>query len=217
MTLRSAVLIALVALCAAPALSQPARLAVRVGYASSTFTPDDVHLTIICCADQNQFESRGGFEAAVALAVPVSERLAFRPEVAWVHRGARQTLFSADTEFDFRYLELSALGQLRVAEVGPVRLVAEAGPTASVLVDERAETLYIGGPYGDEFVVRDDLVGTTRSYFGAAGGLALQFAQHLSVGARYSRGLTPFVDRNQYDYDGDTKHTALSFGIGYDF
>ncbi len=203
---------------AAAALAQPAHLGVRLGYASTTFTADDVFLTTVCCADQNEFERRGGAEAAVSLAFPLSDRIRVWPEIAWVYRGARQTiLYTIDSEYDLHYFDVTALVEFAAVEVGPVAVVLEGGPSIAVLLDERAETTYFGGPYGDQHVVRNNLHGTRASYLGATVGAAFRFSGHLSVGGRYSRGLTPFVDPPPLEPGGEAKHLAASFGVGYVF
>ena len=210
---RLVVLAAVGVLAAAAAAAQPIRVGARIEYASTTFTAGDVYLAVICCDSQDEFDARGGFGATAYLVVPVAGRLWVQPEIGLAYRGARQPLPSADSKFDFRYLELATLGRFRLFEAGPVWVTVEAGPTLGLLLRQRLETRYPERP--DESFVRIGLEDMRRTYLGVAGGGSVGVGP-LSFGVRYARGVTPFADVPPHNGDA-AKHVAIGASVGYVF
>ena len=171
-----------------------------------------------------------GPTGAIFLDIPVSDRVSFRPEIAYVQKGfvVREGLdislggfslpIGARIAYQSKNLEVPLLLKLNLSD-GPVQPYVIAGPSVSYALNGRVRTrataLFSTQPYDVDLNYGNML---NRWDFGAVGGLGLAMdvgAGKFFIEGRYTHGFTRQVQVPIVNVD--VRNRGIAASIGYSF
>lgn len=180
------------------------------------------------------FRPSTGPTGAIFLDIPISDRVSFRPEVAYVQKGVsiKQSLdinlggfnlpFGATVAYQSQHIEIPLLAKFNLSD-GAVQPYLIAGPAVSYAVDGRIRTRATALVTTQPFDVDVNYGGMlSRWDVGAVGGLGLAMdagAGKFFIEGRYTHGFTrqiqlPIVNANVRNRD-IALSLGYSFPIGY--
>ncbi len=175
--------------------AQETRFGVKGGLNMSTVVGGDVENT----------KSIVGFHVGGFAEIHVVERFFIQPEVLFSTQGTKvEGPFGADADIKLNYLNIPVLAKYYIVDK---KFSVEAGPQLGVLLSAKAED--------------DDIKDFTRSVdFGFNIGAGYNFTDDLSIGLRYTIGLSPLSDEdidNEDDYYDSAKNSNLALSLAYKF
>ncbi|WP_264534892.1 porin family protein [Flavobacterium sp. N1736] len=150
-------------------------------------------------------ESLVGFQVGGFAEIKIIERLAIQPELLFSTQGAKYNYIgSNDGDLKLNYINVPVLAKFYITK----QFTVEAGPQIGFLVSAKDE--------GDD--VKDFYKSTD---FGFNFGAGYNFTDNLSLGLRYTVGLSGVVDGGDYDdiddYYDSAKNSVLALALAYKF
>ena len=175
--------------------AQETRFGVKGGLNISTVVGGDVENT----------KSLVGFHVGGFAEIHVVERFFIQPELLFSTQGTKvDGPFGTDGDIKLNYLNIPVLAKYYIVDK---KFSVEAGPQLGVLLSAKAED--------------NDIKDFTRSVdFGFNIGVGYNFTDNLSLGLRYTIGLSPLSDEdidNEDDYYDSAKNSNLALSLAYKF
>lgn len=175
--------------------AQQTRFGVKGGLNISTVVGGDVEDT----------KSLVGFHVGGFAEIHIVQRFFIQPELLFSTQGTKvDGPFGADGDIKLNYLNIPVLAKYYIVDK---KFSVEAGPQLGVLLSAKAED--------------NDIKDFTRSVdFGFNIGAGYNFTDNLSVGLRYTIGLSPLSDEdidNEDDYYDSAKNSNLALSLAYKF
>lgn len=149
---------------------------------------------------------RTGYNVGAYVNLPVSDDIAFQPEVNFTTKGATADfdvpIFRGEYSFNMNYIDVPLMGVFRLGDQVEIHLGPYIGFLMGVSLSTDGEFIE-----GEEALDKEDFQSLD---FGLAGGLAVNFST-LQIGARYHYGLQEVSDSEstQNFYLGDARHSYL--------
>ncbi|MBZ4037679.1 PorT family protein [Flavobacterium sp. 17A] len=175
--------------------AQETRFGVKGGLNISTVVGGDVDNT----------KSLIGFHVGGLAEIHIVEKFYIQPELLFSAQGTKvDSDFGGDATLKLNYLNIPVVAKYYIVDK---KFNVEAGPQLGVLLSAKAEG--------------EDIKDFTRSVdFGFNIGAGYSFTDNLSVGLRYTIGLSPLSDRdidNTDDYYDSAKNSNLQLSLAYKF
>jgi hypothetical protein len=175
--------------------AQETRFGVKGGLNISTVVGGDVEDT----------KSLVGFHVGGFAEINIVQRFFIQPELLFSTQGTKvDGPFGTDADIKLNYLNIPVLAKYYIVDK---KFSVEAGPQLGVLLSAKAED--------------EDIKDFTRSVdFGFNIGAGFNFTDNLSVGLRYTIGLSPLSDEdidNEDDYYDSAKNSNLALSLAYKF
>lgn len=163
-------------------------------------------LNLTSFAGGNYYDAKSlvGFQVGGFAEIKIIERLAIQPEVLFSTQGAKLDGGSfGDSDAKLNYINVPVLAKFYITK----QFTVEAGPQIGFLVSakndgEDAKDLYKSTDFGFNF------------------GAGYNFTDNLSVGLRYTVGLSNVADYNAEDFDeyfDSPKNSVLALSLAYKF
>lgn len=173
--------------------AQQTRFGIKGGVSLTNFSGD---------AEAN---SKVGFLVGGFAEIKVIERLSIQPELLFSAQGARYEYIGMDnTNLNLSYINIPVLAKFYVTK----EFAVEGGPQIGFLISakddgEDVKNFYKSADFGFNF------------------GAGYNFTDNLSVGLRYTVGLSGVVDGGDYDdiddYYDSAKNSVLALSLAYKF
>lgn len=173
--------------------AQQTRFGIKGGVSLTNFSGD---------VDTN---TKVGFLVGGFAEIKVIERLSIQPELLFSAQGAKYEYIGMnDTNLNLNYINVPVLAKFYVTK----EFTVEGGPQIGFLVSakddgEDVKNFYKSADFGFNF------------------GAGYNFTDNLSVGLRYTVGLSGVVDRGDYDdiddYYDSAKNSVLALSLAYKF
>lgn len=146
-----------------------------------------------------------GFHVGGLAEIHIVEKFFIQPELLFSAQGAKfDGPFGTDADVKLNYLNIPVVAKYYIVDK---KFNVEAGPQLGVLLSAKAEG--------------EDIKDFTRSVdFGFNIGAGYSFTDNLSVGLRYTIGLSPLSDEdidNSDDYYDSAKNSNLQLSLSYKF
>jgi opacity protein-like surface antigen len=175
--------------------AQKTRFGVKGGLNISTVVGGDVEDT----------KSLIGFHVGGLAEIHVVQRFFIQPELLFSTQGTKvDGAFGTDADIKFNYLNIPVLAKYYIVDN---KFSVEAGPQLGILLSAKSDG--------------NDIKDFTRSTdFGFNIGAGYNFTDNLSVGLRYTIGLSPLSDKdvdNADDYYDSAKNSNLALSLAYKF
>jgi len=175
--------------------AQQTRFGVKGGLNISTVVGGDVEDT----------KSLIGFHVGGFAEIHVVQRFFIQPELLFSTQGTKVDVPSgADSDIKLNYLNIPVLAKYYIIDK---KFNVEAGPQLGVLLSAKLDG--------------NDIKDFTRSVdLGFNLGAGYSFTDNLSVGLRYTIGLSPLTDKdidNSRDYYDSAKNSNLALSLAYKF
>jgi opacity protein-like surface antigen len=175
--------------------AQETRFGVKGGLNISTVVGGDVENT----------KSLVGFHVGGFAEIFVVNRFFIQPELLFSTQGTKvDGPFGTDGDLKLNYLNIPVLAKYYIVDK---KFSVEAGPQLGVLLSAKAED--------------EDVKDFTRSVdFGFNIGAGYSFTENLSIGLRYTIGLSPISDEDidsEEDYYDSAKNSNLALSLAYKF
>ncbi|KIQ14020.1 hypothetical protein RT99_23955 [Flavobacterium sp. MEB061] len=175
--------------------AQETRFGVKGGLNISTVVGGDVENT----------KSLVGFHVGGFAEIHIVQRFFIQPELLFSTQGTKvDGPFGVDGDIKLNYLNIPVLAKYYIVDK---KFSVEAGPQLGVLLSAKAED--------------EDIKDFTRSVdFGFNIGAGFNFTDNLSIGLRYTIGLSPLSDEdidNEDDYYDSAKNSNLALSLAYKF
>ncbi|PBJ13691.1 porin family protein [Flavobacterium sp. ACN6] len=164
-----------------------------------------LNLSTIVGGDVEDTKTLVGFHVGGFAEINIVEKFFIQPELLFSTQGAKvDGGFGGDVDFKLNYLNIPVLAKYYIVDN---KFSVEAGPQLGVLLSAKAED--------------NDIKDFTRSVdFGFNIGAGYNFTDNLSVGLRYTIGLSPLTDEdvdNADDYYDSAKNSNLAISLAYKF
>lgn len=174
--------------------AQQTRFGVKGGLNISTLVGGDVEDT----------KSLVGFHVGGFAEIKIFDKFFIQPELLYSAQGTKvDGPLGADADLKLNYLNIPVLAKYYIVD----KFSVEAGPQLGILLSAKAD----GTDFKDY----------TRSVdFGFNIGAGYNFTDNLSVGLRYTIGLSPITDKdidNTEDYYDSAKNSNLALSLAYKF
>lgn len=174
--------------------AQETRFGVKGGLNLSTVVGGDVENT----------KSLVGFHVGGFAEIHIVEKFYIQPELLFSAQGTKVDGPFEDGDIKLNYLNIPVVAKYYIVDK---KFNVEAGPQLGVLLSAKAEG--------------EDIKDFTRSVdFGFNIGAGYSFTDNLSVGLRYTIGLSPISDNdidNSDDYYNSAKNSNLQLSLAYKF
>ncbi|CAM3703928.1 porin family protein [Flavobacterium chungbukense] len=174
--------------------AQETRFGVKGGLNLSTVVGGDVENT----------KSLVGFHVGGFAEIHIVEKFYIQPELLFSAQGTKFDGPFEDGDVKLNYLNIPVVAKYYIVDK---KFNVEAGPQLGVLLSAKAEG--------------EDIKDFTRSVdFGFNIGAGYSFTDNLSVGLRYTIGLSPISDNdidNSDDYYNSAKNSNLQLSLAYKF
>lgn len=174
--------------------AQETRFGVKGGLNISTVVGGDVENT----------KSLVGFHVGGLAEIHIVEKFYIQPELLFSAQGTKVDGPFEDGDIKLNYLNIPVIAKYYIVDK---KFNVEAGPQLGVLLSAKAEG--------------EDIKDFTRSVdFGFNIGAGYSFTDNLSVGLRYTIGLSPISDNdidNSDDYYDSAKNSNLQLSLAYKF
>lgn len=163
-----------------------------------------LNLSTVVGGDVEDTKSLVGFHVGGFAEIKVVDKFYIQPELLYSAQGTKvEGPFGEDYDIKLDYLNIPVLAKYYIAD----KFSVEAGPQLGVLLSAKVE--------GEDF--KD----STRSVdFGFNVGAGYNFTDNLSIGLRYTIGLSPLSDEeidNSEDYYDSAKNSNLQLSLAYKF
>lgn len=163
-----------------------------------------LNLTTFAGGNYNDAKSLVGFQVGGFAEIKIIERLAIQPEVLFSTQGAKfDGGFDGDFDAKLNYINIPVLAKFYITK----QFTVEAGPQIGFLVSAKQD-----GDDAKDFYKSTD--------FGFNFGAGYNFTDNLSVGLRYTVGLSNIGDYNAEDLDeyyDSPKNSVLALSLAYKF
>lgn len=174
--------------------AQSTRFGVKGGLNLSTFVGGDVE----------NAKSLVGFHVGGFAEIKVVDKFFIQPELLYSAQGTKiDGVLGDDYDVKLNYLNIPVLAKYYIVD----KFSVEAGPQLGVLLSAKLEG--------------DDVKKETRSVdFGFNVGAGYNFTDNLSIGLRYTIGLSPISDKDINDEDqyiDSAKNSNLALSLAYKF
>lgn len=174
--------------------AQSTRFGVKAGLNLSSLT-----------GDAQDAKSLVGFQVGGFAEIKIIDKLAIQPELLFSTQGAKFDGFDGDSDYDTKlnYLNIPVLAKYFITDAFTV----EAGPQIGFLLSAKTD--------GDD--VKDDVKSVDLGFNFGAG---YNFTENLSVGLRYTLGLSSIDDTpSEFGFDGDLsiRNSNLALALAYKF
>lgn len=170
-----------------------------------------VNLASISGDNTDGFDGRTSFHLGSVVEIPITDKLAFQPEVLYSSQGAKleNTLLgvSVKTTTKLDYINIPLIAKYYVAQ----GLSIQAGPHIGFLISAKSKIETIGT---DNETDIDDNIKSID--FGLNFGLGYQLDMGVFFDARYSLGLSNINDTATSD-DIKQKNSVIQLSVGYKF
>lgn len=148
---------------------------------------------------------RTGYHVGAYINLPISDDIAFQPEVNFTTKGTTAdydiAIFQGESSFNMNYIDVPIMGVFRLGEQVEIHLGPYLGFLMGVSLSTDGEFIE-----GEEALDKEDFQSLD---FGLAGGLAVNFSA-LQIGARYHYGLQEAADSEGAEaFLGDARHSYL--------
>lgn len=174
--------------------AQQTRFGVKGGLNISTVVGGDVENT----------KTLVGFHVGGLAEIHVVEKFFIQPELLFSAQGTKVDSPFGDYDIKLNYLNIPVIAKYYIVDK---KFNVEAGPQLGVLLSAKVEG--------------EDIKDGTRSVdFGFNIGAGYSFTDNLSVGLRYTIGLSPLSDQdidNTDDYYDSAKNSNLQLSLAYKF
>lgn len=175
--------------------AQETRFGVKGGLNLSTVVGGDVENT----------KSLVGFHVGGLAEIHIVEKFYIQPELLFSAQGTKvDGPFGGDADIKLNYLNIPVVAKYYIVDK---KFNVEAGPQLGVLLSAKADG--------------EDIKDFTRSVdFGFNIGAGYSFTDNLSIGLRYTIGLSPLSDEdidNSDDYYDSAKNSNLQLSLAYKF
>jgi opacity protein-like surface antigen len=163
-----------------------------------------LNISTVVGGDVENTKSLVGFHVGGFAEIHVVEKFFIQPELLFSTQGTKvDGPFGTDGDIKLNYLNIPVLAKYYIVD----KFSVEAGPQLGVLLSAKAEG--------------DDIKDFTRSIdLGFNIGAGYNFTDNLSVGLRYTIGLSPLSDEdidNTDDYYNSAKNSNLAVSLAYKF
>lgn len=164
-----------------------------------------LNISNVVGGDVDNTKSLVGFHVGGLAEIHVVEKFFIQPELLFSAQGTKfDGPLGADGDIKLNYLNIPVLAKYYIVDD---KFSVEAGPQLGVLLSAKAEG--------------EDIKDFTRSVdFGFNIGAGYNFTDNLSVGLRYTIGLSPLSDEdidNADDYYDSAKNSNLAIFLAYKF
>ncbi|MEG1023752.1 MAG: porin family protein [Flavobacterium sp.] len=164
-----------------------------------------LNISTVVGGDVNDTKSLIGFHVGGFAEIHVVEKFFIQPELLYSAQGTKvDGPLGSDVDLKLNYLNIPVLAKYYFVEN---KFSVEAGPQLGILLSAK----------GNGTDVKD----LTRSTdFGFNLGAGYNFTENLSVGIRYTIGLSPLSDKdidNTEDYYDSAKNSNLALSLAYKF
>ncbi len=175
--------------------AQSTRFGVKGGLNLSTVVGGEVENT----------KSLVGFHVGGLAEIHIVEKFYIQPELLFSAQGTKvDGPFGGDSDVKLNYLNIPVVAKYYIVDK---KFNVEAGPQLGVLLSAKADG--------------EDIKDFTRSVdFGFNIGAGYSFTDNLSIGLRYTIGLSPLSDEdidNSDDYYDSAKNSNLQLSLAYKF
>ncbi|CAA9200784.1 hypothetical protein FLA105534_03250 [Flavobacterium bizetiae] len=169
--------------------AQETRFGVKAGLNLSTLT-----------GDAEDAKSLVGFQVGGFAEIKLTDKFAIQPEVLFSTQGAKFDDIEGDSKTKLNYINVPVLAKYFITEAFSV----EAGPQIGFLVSAKSDG--------------EDIKDFTKSVdFGFNLGAGYNFTENLSVGLRYTLGLSPVNDNGDDFEDYTVRNGNFALAVGYKF
>jgi len=152
------------------------------------------------------WDSKTGFNLGIFAELELSEKFIFQPELLFSTQGAKFEEFGAEVKAMANYINIPLMLKFKAVD----KFFIEAGPQIGFLTTAKTEITFDGETEEDDF--KDESKSTD---FSLNMGLSFDVMDKLSLGARYSLGLTNIID--DQEEDEEVKNKVFSFFVAYKF
>ncbi|WP_428229681.1 porin family protein [Flavobacterium sp.] len=162
-----------------------------------------LNLSTVVGGDVENAKSLVGFHVGGFAEIKVFEKFYIQPELLYSAQGTKVDGPFGDADIKLNYLNIPVLAKYYIVD----KFSVEAGPQLGVLLSAKAD--------GED--VKD---GTRSVDFGFNIGAGYNFTDNLSIGLRYTIGLSPLSDKdidNSDDYYNSAKNSNLALFLAYKF
>ncbi|GAA6767202.1 porin family protein [Flavobacterium johnsoniae] len=164
-----------------------------------------LNISTVVGGDVDDTKALVGFHVGGFAEIHVVQRFFVQPELLYSAQGTKVDVpFGSDGDIKLNYLNIPVLAKYYIVDN---KFSVEAGPQLGILLSAKAEG--------------NDIKDYTRSAdLGFNLGAGYNFTDNLSVGLRYTIGLSPLSDRdidNSDDYYDSAKNSNLAISVAYKF
>jgi hypothetical protein len=164
-----------------------------------------LNISTVVGGDVDHVKSLVGFHVGGFAEIHVVQRFFIQPELLFSAQGTKvDGPVGNDTDIKLNYLNIPVLAKYYIVDK---KFSVEAGPQLGVLLSAKADSQNI-----KDFTRSADL--------GFNLGAGYNFTDNLSVGLRYTIGLSPLSDKyidNSDDYYDSAKNSNLALSVAYKF
>jgi opacity protein-like surface antigen len=165
--------------------------------------------------DVENASSKVGFQAGAFAEIKITDKFSIQPEVLYSAQGVKEkgnteyngNIYSLEANTKLGYINVPVMAKYYVAE----KFSLEAGPQIGFLVSAKGEATVLGR--SQEVDIKD---GYKSIDLGLNLGAGYDFTENLSVGVRYSLGLSNLA-ADDYDNDVNIKNSVFALSLGYKF
>lgn len=164
-----------------------------------------LNISTVVGGDVDDTKALVGFHVGGFAEIHVVQRFFIQPELLYSAQGTKvDGPFGSDADIKLNYLNIPVLAKYYIVDN---KFSVEAGPQLGILLSAKADG--------------DDIKDFTRSTdIGFNLGAGYNFTDNLSVGLRYTIGLSPLTDKdidNSDDYYDSAKNSNLQISLAYKF
>jgi hypothetical protein len=181
----------LVVISSAEATAQEREIGFKLGASIATLNRDNTFI------GDDPFDPRAGMTAGAYALLPLRDRVALNLDLLFTEKGGSVPLHDPSvvqgaltTRYKFQYLDLPVLLQLTGPQVGGVTIHAFAGPTMSMRLSAKQQTVFDFAPAGFERDLGGDEMKRFDVGFTVGGGLRIG---RVSLDGRYTHGFSETV------------------------
>ena len=163
-----------------------------------------LNISTVVGGDVDDTKSLVGFHVGGFAEIKVFDKFFIQPELLYSAQGTKvDGPLGGDADLKLNYLNIPVLAKYYIVD----KFSVEAGPQLGILLSAKAEG--------------QDIKDYTRSVdLGFNIGAGYNFTDNLSVGLRYTIGLSPLTDKNidnSDDYYDSAKNSNLALSLAYKF
>ncbi|MEZ0130261.1 porin family protein [Flavobacterium sp. LBUM151] len=173
--------------------------------------------------DVEDASSKVGFHVGGFAEFKLTEKFAIQPEILFSTQGAKSEGTDAFEDYTYEdnlslnYLNIPVLAKFYITE----KFSVEAGPQLGILLSAKSKykQVFEGETYSEDVDVKDSYKSID---FGFNVGTGYNFTENLSVGLRYTIGLSNVYDTTDsfedFDFgDVSVKNSVFALSVGYKF
>lgn len=163
-----------------------------------------LNISTVVGGDVDDTKALVGFHVGGFAEIHVVQRFFIQPELLYSAQGTKVDGIGSDADIKLNYLNIPVLAKYYIVDN---KFSVEAGPQLGILLSAKADG--------------HDIKDFTRSTdIGFNLGAGYNFTDNLSVGLRYTIGLSPLSDKdidNTDDYYDSAKNSNLALSLAYKF